>query len=224
MAAMDAARLHRVRSGARATLALGIGASLAANILASDHGVIGQIIAAWPPVALLLTVELLSRVPVGTGWLSGLRVAAAAVLALIAAWVSYWHMAEVAITYGETSTAAHLLPVSVDGLVVVASVSLVEITRRINAAQPKPARAKAPAPTLEPVKRLQDDVVLASKTQVSAPDLRAAVRALAAEHPDWKQAQLAEHLDISARTVRRHLATPPPTLTAVPTPSREAHG
>jgi hypothetical protein len=66
--------------------------------------------AAVPPLALLLTVELISRV--------------------LAAWLSYWHMVGVASRYGETEAAAsYLLPLSVDGLVIVASVSLVEITR-----------------------------------------------------------------------------------------------
>lgn len=221
----DTARLQRVRSGARATLALGLGASLAANVLAAHPSVPGWIIAAWSPVALLLTVELLSRVPVGTSWQSAVRVAVAGSIAAIAAWVSYWHMVEVALAYGEKTVAAHLLPFSVDGLVVVAAVSLSEINRQLNE---KPARkpAAAKAPALEPVKRLQDDVVSAPKTQASAGDLRAQVRALAEQHPDWKQAQLAEHLDISVRTVRRHLTNPPAGLKAVPelTDRKKANG
>lgn len=131
----------RIRAGARATLALGIAASLAANVLAAQPTWIGRVIAAWPPVALLVTVELLSRVPVITGWLSRLRVVAAATIASIAAWVSYWHMVEVALEYGEAPIAAHLLPFSVDGLVVVASVCLVELGR-----QPDPEQAHDAAP------------------------------------------------------------------------------
>ncbi|WP_348529476.1 DUF2637 domain-containing protein [Micromonospora sp. A200] len=60
--------------------------------------------------------------------------------------VSYWHMAGVAARYGETeAAAAYLLPLSVDGLVVVASVSLVEITGRLRATPPRPAAAPGPA-------------------------------------------------------------------------------
>jgi hypothetical protein len=62
------------------------------------------------------------------------RIGAAAGIAGIAAWVSYWHMVAVASRYGETEDAAHLLPLSVDGLVVVASVSLVELADRIRTA------------------------------------------------------------------------------------------
>lgn len=219
------AQLQRVRTATRSTLMLGIGASLAANMLAAHHSIPGRIIAAWSPVALLLTVELLSRVPVGASWQSALRVAAAGCIAGIAAWVSYWHMVEVALAYGEKTVAAHLLPISVDGLVVVAAVSLSEINGRLTqkpVRKPAPAKAAAPAPTLEPVKRLQDDVVPAPKTQVSAsPDLRTAVRALAAEQPTWTQGQLAEHVGCSERSVRRHLSTP--TLTAVPSAPTPLH-
>lgn len=130
----DAERLRRIQLGTRATLMLGIGASLAANVLAADPTAPGRVIAAWSPLALLLTVELLSRVPIVVGgWLSRIRVAAAAGIAAVAAWVSYWHMVEVAIAYGEAAEAAHLLPLSVDGLVIVASVSLMEISNRLQA-------------------------------------------------------------------------------------------
>ncbi|HET8683354.1 MAG TPA: DUF2637 domain-containing protein [Micromonosporaceae bacterium] len=59
------------------------------------------------------------------------RWVATAALAGIAAWVSYWHMAGVAARYGETGGAQYLLPLPVDGLVVVASVCLVELAGRI---------------------------------------------------------------------------------------------
>jgi hypothetical protein len=40
-------------------LLLGLGASLAANVAAADPTVAGRLVAAWPPVALLLAYELL---------------------------------------------------------------------------------------------------------------------------------------------------------------------
>ncbi|MGW5669822.1 DUF2637 domain-containing protein [Micromonospora sp. NPDC003776] len=52
--------------------------------------------------------------------------------------MSYWHLVGVAARYGETDAgAAYLLPISVDGLVIVASVSLVELTARIRATTPE---------------------------------------------------------------------------------------
>jgi len=156
-------RLRRVRWAVRATLALGVAASVTANVLHAQPNPISQAIAAWPPLALLVTIELISRVPVHRRGLAAVRLAATAVIAGIAAWVSYWHMVGVAARYGETGASPYLLPLSVDGLVVVASVCLVELAGRIasaerpaTATQPvaatvtRPAPVVAPAPTTTP--------------------------------------------------------------------------
>ncbi|QGN49806.1 DUF2637 domain-containing protein [Micromonospora sp. WMMC415] len=141
----EAARLRRLRWAVRAGLTLGVAASIAANVLHARPNLISQVIAAWPPLALLLTVELISRVPSHRRSLAILRLLATAVIAGIAAWVSYWHMAGVAARYGETAAgASYLLPISVDGLVVVASISLVEIAGHIRGTATAPQLA-APA-------------------------------------------------------------------------------
>jgi hypothetical protein len=57
--------LVRRRSGQRAgvlpwvALLLGLGASLAANVAAAEPTMVGRLVAAWPPVGLLLAYELL---------------------------------------------------------------------------------------------------------------------------------------------------------------------
>ena len=57
--------LVRRRSGASAgvlpwvALLLGLGASLGANVAAAEPTVVGRVVAAWPPVGLLLAYELL---------------------------------------------------------------------------------------------------------------------------------------------------------------------
>jgi hypothetical protein len=158
--------LRRVRWAVRATLFLGVAASVVANVLHALDNPISQAIAAWPPLALLLTVELISRVPVHRRWLAAARLIATATIAGIAAWVSYWHMAGVAARYGETGASPYLLPLSVDGLIVVASICLVELGGRITtlenadaeppaAAEPLagvagPAQAAHPAPAAHP--------------------------------------------------------------------------
>ena len=65
--------------------------------------------------------------------LAALRLTATARIAGIAAWVSYWHMVEVAHDHDETADSAHLIPLSVDGLVVVASIWLVEVGAHLRA-------------------------------------------------------------------------------------------
>jgi hypothetical protein len=136
-------QLKRIRWAVRAALFLGVAASVAANILHAREDPISQAISAWPPMALLLTVELTSRIPMHKKSLAFLRVVATAAIAGIAAWVSYWHMQGVAVRYGETETSAYLLPVSVDGLIVVASVSLVELAGRIRFLEERREEQKA---------------------------------------------------------------------------------
>lgn len=132
---MTLEQLHRIRRGARAALTLGVVVSILANILHANGNPISQSIAAWAPVALLITIELIARVPIRRGLLSLARLLATATIAGIAAWVSYWHMVGVALRYGEEPGAAHLIPLTVDGLVVVAWVCLVEVGGRIRDAQ-----------------------------------------------------------------------------------------
>jgi hypothetical protein len=45
-----------------ASLLAGIGASLAANVAAAEPTMVGRVVAAWPPVALLLAWDLLVQV------------------------------------------------------------------------------------------------------------------------------------------------------------------
>ena len=135
MSGPDPDSLQRIRWAVRGTLSFGVAASVTANILHAQPNPISQTIAAWPPLALLLTIELVARVPVHRHVLAAVRVLATTVISAIAAWVSYWHMAGVAAHYGEIDASPYLLPVSVDGLIVVASICLVELTGRIRTAQ-----------------------------------------------------------------------------------------
>lgn len=215
--------LPRLRAGARATLTLGIGASLAANVLAAEPSIVGRIIAAWSPLALLLTVELISRLPVGEGWLSRLRVTAAATIAGIAAWVSYWHMVEVAESHGEAAVAAHLLPFSVDGLVVVASVALVELSnnshddqaRSRDTGTPNHSHANQRRSVTNNGTRPSEALAATSSPTAASPaaTTKAAVLALAKAEPELTQAEIADRVGVSTRTVRRHLTAAQTTLT-----------
>lgn len=132
---MTLIKLKRVRWGVRAALALGVAASITGNVLHAHDSFVSRAISAWSPLALLITIELIARVPVHRRGLAAARWLATAVIAGIAAWVSYWHMAAVAGRYGETGASPYLIPLSVDGLVVVASVCLVELGGRIRDAE-----------------------------------------------------------------------------------------
>ncbi|GAA1449617.1 DUF2637 domain-containing protein [Nocardiopsis tropica] len=104
--------------------------SIGANVLhALDGGgtvEAGRVIASgWAPVALLLVAELVARArTAGPWWIGALRWAGTAVVAGVAAVVSYGHMRDLLLSYGESDLVAHLLPLSVDGLLLVASLAL----------------------------------------------------------------------------------------------------
>jgi len=128
---MTLPELKRLRWAVRMVLLVGIAASVAANILHAEPNPISRTISAWPPLALLLTIELVSRIPVTRPLLAVVRIAATATIASIAAYVSYWHMVGVVGRYGETGASPFLIPITVDGLIVVASVSLVELAAKL---------------------------------------------------------------------------------------------
>jgi hypothetical protein len=214
--ATDLKSLKRIGWGTRAVFTLGIAASLAGNVLHAKDNIISQAISAWSPLALLLAVELISRVPARRGLASFARLAATAVIAGIAAWVSYWHMAGVAAHYGESGASPYLLPVSVDGLIVVASISLVEISGRIRAltipvateAVPAPAVAEVPAAPV--VEDAPAPVAVVKKAPVKRVTPRPAsaekVAKVAARMPGAPVAQIAAKAGVSPSTARRHLA------------------
>ncbi|WP_433721732.1 helix-turn-helix domain-containing protein [Actinoplanes sp. CA-051413] len=194
----------------RGALLLGVATSVAANILHALPNPISQAIAAWPPLALLLTVELISRIPVQRRSLTAVRLAATATIAAIAAWVSYWHMTGVASRYGEVGAAPYLIPLSVDGLIVVASVCLVELAGRLQPSPDRPDTAtdtqadSQPDITPEPT---PDAARATPKRPARKRDTGKAVARLRARHPDLPAQEIARRLGVTDRTVRRHLST-----------------
>jgi len=231
----DGAALHRLRTFVRAVLTLGVAASITANVLHAQDSFVGRAISAWPPLALLLTVELISRVPVHRRWLAVVRVIVTATVAGIAAWVSYWHMVEVCLKYGEGTTSAHLIPLAVDGLIVVASICLVEVNGRIRTAAaaldaaatlpPAPVTVPAapvttpaavgatPAPKPTPAPAASTTSTTSTGTRKGRPkDTAVAVAKVRRQHPDLTPAQIADRVGVSARTVHRYL-TPTTTTT-----------
>ena len=150
--------MTRTHSGARRNIRLTFGAallvSMAANVLAAEPTVVGRAVAAWPPLALMLIVDVLSLAPRSTGWLGRLTAVAAASVALVAAVASYSHMRAVALAAGESDLVAYLFPLTVDGLAVVCSAALVELNRRATAAG---AEASEPRPRGERGSRVLPD-------------------------------------------------------------------
>jgi hypothetical protein len=89
----------------------------------------GAIVAAafWP-IALLISIEIISRVkwPDGLGW-QLIRYGGLTTVAAIAAVISYRHMSGLLHAYGEEGIGATIGPLAVDGLMVVSSGALLAI-------------------------------------------------------------------------------------------------
>lgn len=128
----------------------GIAASVAANVAHAAGSVGARAVAGWAPLALLLTIEVMMRVPAPRHRaLAALRYLGTVVVAGVAAVASYRHMRGLALAYGEDELTAATLPLSVDGLVVVASIALLVLADQRRAAI---AAAAAPASTaVEPL-------------------------------------------------------------------------
>jgi len=131
---------------------VGVAVSIAVNQL-DAHTLINKGIAGWPPLGLLLTLELLTRIPTGQKLGAFTRVAATLAVAGAAGWLSYWHMVAAVADHGESATNAHIWPATVDGLMAVAAVGMVELGARIRAMKSQPMRvAEVAASAAELVK------------------------------------------------------------------------
>lgn len=129
------------RASAWLAFTAGVGASVAANIAHSFvrpehaapgwHPVVGSVVAAafWP-VALLLAVEVLTRVSWPAGrWYSAARYGGLTSVAAVAAAVSYSHMSALLASWSDAWVAVHAGPVAVDGLMTMAAAALLGLSK-----------------------------------------------------------------------------------------------
>jgi hypothetical protein len=245
------------RGWAYGGLLLGGGVSIAANVAHSyvpppgagagwsPHG--GAVVSAvfWP-VLLLVAVEVMARTPWPGGWQSiALRFAGLPPVALVAALVSYRHMAGLLGFYGEDTLTAALGPLAVDGLMVMATGALIAtspartphthpdtrrdtVTAEHTAPDADTAADTTPWPDPDPWPEPDTAPAVTSQTDPGAgarprrvdasSGTAAAVARLHTADPGLSAAAIAARLGVSDRTVRRHLARLParPSLHLLP--------
>jgi hypothetical protein len=146
---------------------VGFGMSVAANIadVYVSHAVPGwgPIIAAgfWP-LSLLLATEIMMRKqwPDGWVWIMARLVGLMPVIAA-AAIISYQHLSSLMIFYHENWLAAHIAPIGIDGLMLMASTALLVPDKkpRVPRAASAPARKELENPTHNDL----DDLILVSR-------------------------------------------------------------
>lgn len=116
--------------------------SVWANVLhVTNVSIPGIIFAAAPPLIVLGTFEMVSRIPMreNAKWYNRwARPLVTAALSGGGAWLSYWHQRDAIYRYNSgDSQNAMILPLLIDGLMIVASVSVIELNHQIRAIEAK---------------------------------------------------------------------------------------
>lgn len=121
-------------------------ATIAANMYASAHTPLGLATGFWTPVALFLALEMVERVQC-KGRAALLRKVAVGIIAMVAAWYSYWHLVHVFQEGGADTISAYAMPVTVDLLMAIARVTMVH--------KASPPRTSSRRKTQEKTRKLQ---------------------------------------------------------------------
>jgi hypothetical protein len=193
----------------------------------------------WP-IALFIAIEILARTawPHGKRW-ALVRFVGLLPVAIVAAVVSYNHLSGLLAHYGEDRLTVVIGPLAVDGLMVMSSAAVMATAakrraaadaKRTAVAGTAPARASKRTDTRadstpDTTADTTPDTVSAPKRTPKRTDARAdtgrRIAQVRAKHPDWTTSQIAAHLEVDPRTVRRYPATPPATETAPTAPAAE---
>ena len=138
------------RMAATAFLA-GAAVSIACNFIAADPTVLGRAAAVWPALAFLISAHLYQHIPVARGWMDVTRKMSILAIMGVAGWVSYWHIVEVVLRAGESSTTAYIMPATIDAMMVIASAVY---TAKPKPAARKPVAKKAPVAKVTPLRKV----------------------------------------------------------------------
>lgn len=185
-----------------------------------EPGAVGA--AVFWPVALLVAVEILARIPWPDGWRwTAVRFGGLLPVALVAAFVSYQHLSGLLGHYGEDPVTSHVGPLAVDGLMVLATAALLATSTGHlgQGLAGVPERAAAPEPVSDPVEqpraiaaaevaRPVRHLVHAAAPPAPGAPTRAAVRALFDGEPQLSTRAAARRLGVSPSTVARALRHP----------------
>jgi hypothetical protein len=199
------------RALARFGFGVGVVASIAANVahsyippagaVSSWQPATGAIIAAgfWP-TALILSVEVISRVYWPRHWWwAFVRFGGLSTVAVIAAIISYRHLSALMTSYGEDPLSAAIGPLAVDGLMVVSSAALLAIGtgRKAEASAVPEASSAATQVLLPPI-----EVHVPSAPAEPTPDARTSADHRPAKTPRRRHSSAAKRRTAAATGTR----------------------
>lgn len=144
---MNLPELKRLRWAVLAVVLACILSSVAMNVLHAPDNPWARFVGALPPLAVFGCLELISRIPSSSVWLTVVRIGGATIVAGGAAYLSYFQQFAAIMDLGFPHDQALIWPGVIDGTMIVASVSLVEVVRKIRqmtvSGQPAPTPVAA---------------------------------------------------------------------------------
>jgi hypothetical protein len=194
------------------TLIFALSASIGANVAQAQPNLFPRLFAAAAPVAVIFASALLERMSLtGVGFWRKLAVIGGMTFVVATAFVtSFQHQRHLLLRYGNDDLSAILLPLSIDALIIMASVclaviaeqrrQLAEVAEPADDAAPEPVGTSGSAP--EPTTTVERP-----KRQRRAPTTEERITAARKRWPDLSAAALARKLDLSDKTVRDYLKT-----------------
>lgn len=116
----------------RMVVILATGTSIWSNWLHSEKTGFAIAINVAPPILMLMAYEMTSRIALWGGrlrrWIRPLTMVA---ITGINAWLSYWHQHDAFLRYSKDKATATLLPLAIDGLMIIASVAVMDLNQMI---------------------------------------------------------------------------------------------
>lgn len=112
------------------TVAL-VGVTVTLNVMHAPGGIVARSIGGTPPIFLFLCIELIARIPATSRLLGIGRVIGSVAVAGLAFAISYQQQMEFIRNIGYAGWVAYAYPVIVDGVMMVSTLSLVEVTRKV---------------------------------------------------------------------------------------------
>lgn len=138
----------------RAATTFGFITSAVGNVLHAPRTPFGIGISLVAPSFLFVAFEIVTRIPMDperSWWFKLLRISGTASIAGITATLSYFHQRDAIFKYSEgDQLAAYLLPLAIDGLMIVGSVSLIELAYQILKMEAYIAAGNRPVKVIEP--------------------------------------------------------------------------
>ncbi len=165
-------QLKRLKWACRSVVGAATLVSIWANSLIADPGFTPLAISVLPPLIIMCGFELVSRIPIPANrpWLRRFaRPTATAAITGIGAYLSYFHQKEAFFRFSHNMDNARWLPISIDGLMVIAAISLIEVNLIMDELVTRQAglEVRIAAPRREPIQATNVRTALSGKERVA---------------------------------------------------------